>query len=378
MAAHATGRGQGGGVLKAAAARTGAASQRFAVLDGLRGIAAIAVVIYHTSFLRHVEPDVLPSAYLAVDCFFIMSGFVLCRAYHGLLEQGRVWTFMRKRWTRLAPIWWVGLVLCLAELVAMKFAPNPALAVGELVVNAAMLPLPLGAKGELFRLNLPGWSLFYELVINLAYAVVGYRLGVRGLALVMAAGAVALITLTRGMGGTDGGALLSELPIALARVTYGFLAGALLYRLQLPMIGNSIAASLFACTLVILVFAVEAAGDTRWYYDIAMTLVVLPLVVTIGTTFDAPPPLRGLFDFIGKASYPLYAIHWPAFALAQQVYGRLMGWSAVMPFSVIVVLVGSLIVVAYYLAVLIDPIAGRFGRSLEGKRAAPPAAGSAG
>ena len=338
--------------------------QRFVVLDGLRGIAAIAVVVYHTSFLRYAVPDVLQSAYLAVDCFFMMSGFVLCLAYHRMLEEGRVGSFMLKRWSRLAPVWWVGLALCVVELVFFKFSPNLPVSLIELVSNVAMLPLPFAPTGELFRLNLPGWSLFYELVINLAYAAVGYRLGIRGLAAVMLVSAAVLVATTSAAGMTNGGLLWSEAPVALARVTYGFLAGALLYRLRLPTFGKRTIASLVACVAVLLIFAADLHGEVRWYFDLAATFVGLPLIVAVGTLIDAPRPMGRIFDFIGKASYPLYAIHWPAFVIAHQLYGRLVGWVE-MPLPIVVALVLVLIVTAHRIGVLLDPFAGRLGRRLD-------------
>lgn len=341
------------------------AHRRYAVLDGLRGVAAIAVVVFHTSYLRYAPPDVLHSAYLAVDCFFIMSGFVLCLAYHRLLEAGRVWTFMRKRWARLVPVWWVGLGLCAVELVMIKFAPGLPQSLAELAVNVTMLPWPFDPGGALFRLNMPGWSLFYELVVNLVYALIGYRLGLRGSAAVMMVSAGVLIATTSAVGATNGGLIWSEAPVALSRVCYGFVAGAVLYRLgpRLPMIGTNGGASLAVCAVVLAVFAIDLTGSPRWYFDLAATLVVLPLVVAVATRIDAPSALRPVFDALGKLSYPLYAIHWPVFVIAHQIYGRASSF-APMPVALAAALVIALTIVAYFVGVVMDPIAGRLGRAL--------------
>ena len=59
-------------------------NHRFAALDGLRGICALIVVLYHTFRLQAVSP--FAHGYLSVDVFFVLSGFVLAYAFGARLE----------------------------------------------------------------------------------------------------------------------------------------------------------------------------------------------------------------------------------------------------------------------------------------------------
>ena len=137
--------------------------------------------------------------------------------------------------------------------------------------------------------------------------------------------------------------------------------GALLYRVKRPTFGKQTVASIAACLAVLLIFAADFRGDVRWYFDLAATFIGLPLIVAVGTLIDAPKPMARVFDYIGKASYPLYAIHRPAFVIAQQIYGRIVGWVE-MPLPIVV---AWLIVIAHRIGELLDPFASRLGRRLD-------------
>jgi peptidoglycan/LPS O-acetylase OafA/YrhL len=58
----------------------------FSALDAMRGIAAVSVVFYHAGI--HSGLPLLPHAYLAVDLFFVLSGFVIAHAYEEKLHHG--------------------------------------------------------------------------------------------------------------------------------------------------------------------------------------------------------------------------------------------------------------------------------------------------
>jgi peptidoglycan/LPS O-acetylase OafA/YrhL len=90
---------------------------RFALLDELRGIAALAVCLFHIG-TRATGVQLFPNGYLAVDFFFMLSGFVLAEAYQRLGRTGAGggmdWAgFARRRLVRMAPVavlgrHWVG------------------------------------------------------------------------------------------------------------------------------------------------------------------------------------------------------------------------------------------------------------------------------
>jgi peptidoglycan/LPS O-acetylase OafA/YrhL len=117
-------------------------STRYATLDGLRGIAAIAVVIYHLP----IEPKLVPHGYLAVDFFLMLSGFVLALAYSDKLHSGMSFrSFFLKRAIRLYPIAIVGTAIGAAHLLlwhALGQENAPALSeiAKETALNILLIP----------------------------------------------------------------------------------------------------------------------------------------------------------------------------------------------------------------------------------------------
>jgi peptidoglycan/LPS O-acetylase OafA/YrhL len=79
---------------------------RFGVLDGWRGVAAICVALYHFHAYSHVlTSPFMHSAYLFVDFFFVLSGFVIAYAYGDRLTRwSDVGDFVIRRFGRLWPL----------------------------------------------------------------------------------------------------------------------------------------------------------------------------------------------------------------------------------------------------------------------------------
>src|SRR3982750_333356 len=87
--------------------------QHFQVLDGLRGIAALSVVMFH--FMEWVYTDYtrnfIAHGFLAVDFFFCLSGFVIGYAYDNRIGKMGVKEFFKSRLIRLHPLVVLGAVL---------------------------------------------------------------------------------------------------------------------------------------------------------------------------------------------------------------------------------------------------------------------------
>ncbi len=146
---------------------------QFVTLDALRGVAAIAVMSYHsTPILRH-QPFLRGE--LAVDFFFMLSGFVLTFAYGNRLDAG--WgtgAFLKTRLARLYPLYALGLVLGGSFLLAV--APRAQRGTTALAFAAGLVVCPSpwtfpGGMPWIFPLNFPTWSLFYEAVANVVHAL---------------------------------------------------------------------------------------------------------------------------------------------------------------------------------------------------------------
>ena len=79
-----------------------ASKPRYEILDGLRGVAAIMVVIFHLfeTYSKGPAYQIVNHGYLAVDFFFVLSGFVVGYAYDDRWDRMSTWGFFKRRLTR--------------------------------------------------------------------------------------------------------------------------------------------------------------------------------------------------------------------------------------------------------------------------------------
>lgn len=278
-------------------------------LDGLRGVAALAVLVLHIPTLA----GLVPHGYLAVDLFYIMSGFVVAHAYEARLKDG--WpagSFLRARIVRLWPLYLLGTAIGAGVLAGAVDDAVGFAALGLLLAAAMlMIPTPLDAESQVFVLNPPAWSLFFEMVANIIYAVVARNLGTRTLKLVVACGAaavlIAFLLAEKGSVGQHG----HSLPGGLARIAFGFPLGLLLHRIWA---GGRLAIRWPAALIVAAFIAVVAAPDLgRWngVLDAAIVLGVLPFIAAAAVTARLSPGLEKAAAFAAAMSYPLYILHGP-------------------------------------------------------------------
>jgi len=207
----------------------------FHTLDALRGIGAIGVVVFHMS--GAFAPFSMPGGYLSVDLFFMISGVVLNHAYQSRFQAGMgTLGFMRARLIRLYPLYVLGTLLGIAVTVASLLGRNslnwdpssllPA-ALLALLILPDFLPSPVN---ELFPLNIPSWSLFFELLVNLLFAMSWPLLTSRRLVTisVLAGSVVGLATVHNGS--IDQGSIASNFAVGIARTVFGFCVGVLISR----------------------------------------------------------------------------------------------------------------------------------------------------
>lgn len=306
----------------------------YVILDGLRGVASLMVVVFHL-FEAWAGGDparqIINHGYLAVDFFFLLSGFVIAYAYDERWAAGMgQWDFYKRRLVRLQPMIIVGGLIGAAMLGLQHSSLFPKLetvtawqVAGVLLLSFVMIPLTPSAEirgwGEIYPLNGPQWSLFYEYVGNVLYAVGLRKLPVRWLAGLVALSALALVwLLTRGpRGDVIGGWALdaSGVQIGLTRVMFPFFAGILLMR-----VGKRIKIrNAFAVCSLLLIAALSlprfGVGDQRWInglYEAACVIVLFPLIVAIGAgEKDVDGPSVRIARFFGDLSYPLYITHYP-------------------------------------------------------------------
>lgn len=289
--------------------------RHFEVLDGLRGVAALGVVIFH--FMEEAIPDYsknfIGHGYLAVDFFFCLSGFVIAYAYDDRIGKMGVVEFLKSRLIRLHPLVVLGSVLGLFAYLFDPFAAHPpAFSAGRitLVFLASIFLIPYPAMAErtfnLFSLNAPAWSLFWEYIANIFYAVLVYRLSRRSLLsfLTLAAAVLCFVGYRAGsLGGGWGGPNFWD---GGARVAYSFLAGLLLYRFNWII---KTRLGFTGLSLLLLAAFTMPYFKWNWLVESLTVLFYFPLLVALGAGASLAKRSEPLCVFSGKISYPLYMTH---------------------------------------------------------------------
>lgn len=293
-------------------------SQRphFAVLDGLRGIAALCVVIFH--FAEMVLPyDKLwiGHGFLAVDFFFCLSGFVLGYAYDDRIADMGLGRFLKARLIRLHPMVVLGTVLGLIAFYVNPFRNGVGYSPGKmaLIFLASILLIPYGAMHErgynLFSLNAPSWSLFWEYAVNLLFGLALYRVRRGALAVLTVISAIILCLAGYHSGNLSGGWSASNFSVGGARVAFSFCAGLLVYRMGWRLRTRIGFAGLSMLLILAFVMPYSQGG---WMREAAAITLYFPLIVMLGAGAAVSARTERLCRMSGNLSYPLYMTHYAA------------------------------------------------------------------
>jgi peptidoglycan/LPS O-acetylase OafA/YrhL len=285
---------------------------RYVTLDGMRGVAAVIVVWFHMA-LRHWAP-VPAFGHLAVDMFFLLSGFVLALANDPRFARGlTARDFLIKRAVRLYPVYLIGYGLgALALLVSMPHSLWARYPVGPLLTNALLLPYPAShAKiAPLFVMDGPAWSLCLEFyVANLLYALAWKQLKGAVLVVLVAGAVAALVVAQQHYINLSGGAGFETWPEGIIRVMASFFGGVLLarvYKRHKP--GLAAPSWLILAMMAGLLFA-PVTGWAARPYELFCVLVAFPALIYLGASGRSRRPWLG--ERLGDASYALYVIHIP-------------------------------------------------------------------
>lgn len=312
----------------------------YALLDGLRGVAAMLVVWYHVfegfQFAGNKPViDFINHGYLAVDFFFMLSGFVIDYAYDD--RWGKSLTmggFFRRRLIRLHPMVMLGALIGAISFLLTGMErwdgthSTLLLTLIALVCSWLMIPALPGMQrdvrgnGEMFPLNGPCWSLFFEYIGNILYALIIRRLSTRILAWLTALLCCALawfaVTNQSGYGSIGVGWTLDTTNLlgGTLRMLCPFTIGMLMSRVFKPI--KKVRGAFWICTIILLVlFHVPFIdGGTpmslNGIFETACIICIFPIIVWIGasgTTTDNTS--RRICRFLGDISFPLYIVHYP-------------------------------------------------------------------
>ena len=313
--------------------------KHYEILDGLRGVAALLVVFYHIfeglSFAAGgTVITTINHGYLAVDFFFILSGFVIGYAYDD--RWGRTMTlggFFKRRLIRLHPMIVMGVVLgavtyLLQGSVQWDGTRMPlSMVMLAMLLALFMIPAVPGApndvrgNGEMFPLNGPSWSLFFEYIGNILYGLFIHRLSTRVLRLLVVLLGIGLAWFALfdvvGYGMIGVGWTLDDWNFfgGLLRMLFPFTLGMLLSRNFRPV---RVRGAFWICSLVLLVlFCVpyiegKAGVSLNGLYEVFCIFLVFPFLVRLGASGSLTDGVSTrVCKFMGDISFPLYAVHYP-------------------------------------------------------------------
>jgi len=312
-----------------------AEKHKFLVLDGLRGVAAIAVALFHRRWWFAEDGAFLQHAPLAVDFFFLLSGFVIAYAYEPKLNTGMsLREFLIKRLIRLYPLIILGAFLGGALILLKEIRTEGSIADAiEIIffgIAAIPMPFPNSIAGQPFYADQPLWSIFFEIIVNIGFAIFLYKWVSSALKSVVVVSfilylvAVAIkgdVGLIGNQYGPDGLMLLAGLP----RTMCSFFLGVLIFRsLDQHWVGRIRAPAWVLPLILMAVFAVPDLGNIgNTVMAVLSVLFIFPLLVIAGANANVDGTAAKIATISGAVSFPLYVLHEPMYAWAELVMYKL-------------------------------------------------------
>ena len=327
-----------------------ASKPRYAILDGLRGVAALVVILFHgfETYIPFFGTQHINHGYLAVDFFFVLSGFVIGYAYDDRWDRMSTWSFFKRRLIRLHPMVVAGTLFgaCLfffgeRDYFSLIGGTEPWKFFLCIVLGLLMIPAGTGLDirgwGETNSLNGPNWSLTFEYIGNILYAFVLRRLPTVVLGMLCVASAFLTMNLALGWDvfgffaqpkyDVIGGWSITpdQMYVGFSRLLYPFLCGLLISRLLPKFITkeNPSGSPLgirggfwWASLLLVVLFAVPQIGGKSCVadglYQVFAIVVMFPVIVLIGAGSKTTDKRSAKWcETLGNLSYPLYITHFP-------------------------------------------------------------------
>lgn len=311
------------------------------ILDGLRGVAALMVLIYH--FFEAFGPNPYEMncnhGFLAVPFFFVLSGFVIGYAYDDRWKRKTMTTFdfIKRRIIRLHPMVVIGVLLGVTSFLiqgSVKWDGTEVSLSSVLLAGCStllMLPaipesiIEIRGFGEIFPLNGPLWSLFVEYIGSFLYAILLRHLSTRwlgGLSLVSGIG-VATYAIGNGSGFHNLGVgwTMNDglLWAGLLVMTFCFSFGLLMARIFRPI---RLRGAFWLCAVAIIVLTampyVGGKANAIWngVYEAVCVVILFPAIVWLGASgVTTDKRSTAICQFCGAVSYPVYVIHYPSMYL---------------------------------------------------------------
>lgn len=338
----------------------------YILLDGLRGVAALMVLWYHVfegfAFAKGSVIETFNHGHLGVDFFFLLSGFVISYAYDDRWFNDKslksndksstnkkltIWSFFKRRLIRLHPMLVMGAfigLICFLLQGGVKWDGSSTpihWTLVAFVLTLFFIPAYPGASydirgnAEMFPLNGPSWSLFFEYIGNILYALFIRKLSNKMLTvLVGATGILWIWFVAFDISGYDMIGIGWTLDVVnffggLLRMMFPFTLGMLMARnfrqkSKVKSQKTLFTKNIFWISIIILfaLFSVPYFPKTsnisvNGIYELACIMIVFPLIVWIAASSDSAQSkfTLKLSKFLGDLSYPLYIVHYPVMYL---------------------------------------------------------------
>ena len=301
------------------------------ILDGLRGVAALVVVCFHifeAYATSHLDQRI-NHGYLAVDFFFILSGFVIGYAYDDRWKRMTIKEFIKRRLIRLHPMGVMGAVIGAVMFYTQGCSVWDVTKVSigilllSMLLNALLIPMTTGFEirgvGEMYPLNGPSWSLLFEYIGNLLYVFFIRKLSTAALSVLvlLAAFGLGIFAIFGPLGDICVGYAMTGENIVggFLRLLFSFSAGLLMSRLFNPV--RIKGAFWIGGISIVMLAAVPRIGGSEnlWMngiYDTVCVVLLFPLIVWLGASGKTTDRVTArICTFLGDISYPLYMVHYP-------------------------------------------------------------------
>ncbi|HTQ70598.1 MAG TPA: acyltransferase, partial [Acidocella sp.] len=311
---------------------------RFEVLDGMRGVAAISVMLFH---FPNMSYPFFRNGFIAVDLFFMLSGFVLAYSYGARLQSNMgYFEYILKRIIRLYPMFLLGIVIGAPVLYLVAKSGLATCSIrsiaGSIFYNFMFLPdinsfniremgVSVAMTGEIFPANPPAWSLFFEMVAGFAFPFL-FKLKQKNLvritlfsfsAFLLCGFVDAFLNYCYALD-LSGGWRADNFMEGFPRVFFGFPFGILLYSLiedtrldKLRAVAGRWISHPYILYLLI-IFVCASPHEVKGLYSVFIIAVVAPCLVCVGAAMSCKGSISvKVARFLGWMSYPIYCLHYP-------------------------------------------------------------------
>lgn len=317
-------------------------------LDGVRGLSALFVLLFHVGHWLEIR-GLAVNGGLSVDTFFTLSGYVLARAYSQRVDVVSNVDFLLQRLVRLMPVIALSLIIGASYVVLRNYVMTGDFHASEVLIALLLglanipyfyAPVQIGGP-QIFPLNGPQFSLFFEIVANVFWWATRYANQLYFSVTIYIFASIMIVW--AGIGGDQ----TDNFVEGFYHVGSSFFAGVFCYHIGGRVVGRIDLQLTFYGLLLAMIVIFSMPYELDFGARILWKLLLAPLLVISGAAVTLPKAAERSAVFIGDLSYPVYALHYPVFCWLNGMYQKLHGGKSA---GVEAVLFVMLTIITSYLA----------------------------